>query len=110
MNIEFIILCFFCRCYNCGEFTNHIAANCELEPQQKKCHHCKSSSHLVADCPTKEGAAADTSKETHSTWDEWKNKPNFYNNNLWVQIYMYILFKYSIIFTEHGFDEKEKEE
>lgn len=39
------------RCYNCGEFANHIAAKCNLEPQPKRCHLCKSESHLLADCP-----------------------------------------------------------
>ncbi|KAL0266878.1 UNVERIFIED_CONTAM: hypothetical protein PYX00_009307 [Menopon gallinae] len=39
------------RCYNCGEFANHIAAKCNLEPQPKRCHLCKSESHLLAECP-----------------------------------------------------------
>lgn len=40
------------RCYNCGEFAanSHIAANCAMGPLPKKCHNCKSSDHLVADC------------------------------------------------------------
>ncbi|XP_054724389.1 protein lin-28 homolog [Uloborus diversus] len=42
------------RCYNCGEFANHIAAKCSLGPQPKRCHHCKSSDHLIADCPQRE--------------------------------------------------------
>ncbi|XP_074034699.1 protein lin-28 homolog [Leptinotarsa decemlineata] len=41
------------RCYNCGEFANHIAAKCQLGPQPKRCHNCKSEDHLVADCPTR---------------------------------------------------------
>ncbi|XP_073980265.1 protein lin-28 homolog isoform X2 [Rhodnius prolixus] len=41
------------RCYNCGEFANHIAAKCSLGPQPKRCHHCKSEEHLIADCPTR---------------------------------------------------------
>ncbi|XP_050512735.1 protein lin-28 homolog [Diabrotica virgifera virgifera] len=41
------------RCYNCGEFANHIAAKCQLGPQPKRCHNCKSEDHLIADCPTK---------------------------------------------------------
>lgn len=49
------------RCYNCGEFANHIAAKCTMGPQPKRCHHCKSEDHLIADCPTrkekKEGEA-----------------------------------------------------
>ncbi|XP_023223817.1 protein lin-28 homolog isoform X2 [Centruroides sculpturatus] len=39
------------RCYNCGEFANHIAAKCTLGPQPKRCHHCKSVDHLIAECP-----------------------------------------------------------
>nr|CAH7723367.1 unnamed protein product [Callosobruchus chinensis] len=39
------------RCYNCGEFANHIAAKCQLGPQPKRCHNCKSEEHLFADCP-----------------------------------------------------------
>ncbi|KAJ8918395.1 hypothetical protein NQ315_008091 [Exocentrus adspersus] len=38
-------------CYNCGEFANHIAAKCQLGPQPKRCHNCKSEEHLIADCP-----------------------------------------------------------
>ncbi|KAJ8964363.1 hypothetical protein NQ317_019590 [Molorchus minor] len=41
------------RCYNCGEFANHIAAKCKLGPQPKRCHNCKSEDHLIADCPTR---------------------------------------------------------
>ncbi|KAK9888794.1 hypothetical protein WA026_001018 [Henosepilachna vigintioctopunctata] len=39
------------RCYNCGEFSNHIAAKCTLGPQPKRCHNCRSEEHLIADCP-----------------------------------------------------------
>lgn len=39
------------RCYNCGEFSNHLAADCHLGPQPKRCHNCHSDDHLVADCP-----------------------------------------------------------
>ncbi|XP_055686682.1 protein lin-28 homolog [Lutzomyia longipalpis] len=45
------------RCYNCGEFANHIAAKCAMGPQPKKCHHCKSEDHLIADCPEKSDAS-----------------------------------------------------
>ncbi|CAH1368884.1 hypothetical protein MTP99_010383 [Tenebrio molitor] len=41
------------RCYNCGEFANHIAAKCTMGPQPKRCHNCKSEDHLIADCPTR---------------------------------------------------------
>ncbi|KAG8189650.1 hypothetical protein JTE90_018499 [Oedothorax gibbosus] len=44
------------RCYNCGEFANHIAAKCSMGPQPKRCHSCKSADHLIADCPAKEDA------------------------------------------------------
>lgn len=43
----------FLRCYNCGEFANHIAAKCALGPQPKRCHHCKSTEHLIAECPSR---------------------------------------------------------
>ncbi|VVC38225.1 Cold shock domain,Nucleic acid-binding, OB-fold,Cold-shock protein, DNA-binding,Zinc finger, CCHC- [Cinara cedri] len=39
------------RCYNCGDFANHIAAKCTLGPMPKRCHSCKASDHLIADCP-----------------------------------------------------------
>ncbi|XP_068142272.1 protein lin-28 homolog [Drosophila tropicalis] len=39
------------RCYNCGEFANHIASECGLGPQPKRCHRCRSEDHLHADCP-----------------------------------------------------------
>lgn len=42
---------FGCRCYNCGEYGNHVAAKCKLGPMPKRCHHCKSEDHLIADCP-----------------------------------------------------------
>jgi len=42
------------RCYNCGEFANHLAKNCSQGSLPKRCHHCKNEDHLVADCPLKE--------------------------------------------------------
>lgn len=42
---------FCCRCYNCGDFANHIAAKCPQGPLPKRCHSCKSTDHLIADCP-----------------------------------------------------------
>lgn len=39
------------RCYNCGEFANHVASQCSLGPMGKRCHNCKSFDHLVVDCP-----------------------------------------------------------
>ncbi|XP_070394886.1 protein lin-28 homolog isoform X3 [Dermacentor albipictus] len=46
------------RCYNCGEFANHIAAKCTMGPQPKRCHQCKSADHLIADCPQREDKRA----------------------------------------------------
>merc|ERR1712008_394184 len=40
------------RCYNCGEFANHLASQCNLDPMPKRCHHCKCPNHLIEDCPT----------------------------------------------------------
>lgn len=45
--------CLYFRCYNCGEFANHIAVRCTLGPQPKRCHFCKSDQHLIALCPTR---------------------------------------------------------
>lgn len=55
-NIQFKdYLCIFIphcsRCYNCGDFGNHIAAKCPHGPLPKRCHNCKSTEHLIADCP-----------------------------------------------------------
>ncbi|KAG8192832.1 hypothetical protein JTE90_014612 [Oedothorax gibbosus] len=52
------------RCYNCGEFANHIAAKCNLGPQPKRCHSCKSDDHLIADCPARETTKTGSSPET----------------------------------------------
>ena len=40
------------RCYNCGEFANHLASQCNMDPMPKRCHHCKSEDHLIENCPT----------------------------------------------------------
>ncbi|XP_059084340.1 protein lin-28 homolog isoform X2 [Tigriopus californicus] len=40
------------RCFNCGDFASHIASKCPKEPMPKCCHHCKSTAHLIEDCPT----------------------------------------------------------
>ena len=40
------------RCYNCGEFANHLASQCSQGPLPKRCHHCKSEDHLIEHCPT----------------------------------------------------------
>ncbi|XP_058976701.1 protein lin-28 homolog [Musca domestica] len=49
------------RCYNCGEFANHIASKCHLGPQPKRCHLCKQDDHLFANCPTKKNQNVDQS-------------------------------------------------
>uniref|UniRef100_A0A1I8MEC8 Uncharacterized protein n=1 Tax=Musca domestica TaxID=7370 RepID=A0A1I8MEC8_MUSDO len=50
------------RCYNCGEFANHIASKCHLGPQPKRCHLCKQDDHLFANCPTKKDNSANAQK------------------------------------------------
>ena len=40
------------RCYNCGDFGSHLASDCPEAPMPKRCHNCKSSDHLIEDCPT----------------------------------------------------------
>uniref|UniRef100_A0A1B0FDU7 CSD domain-containing protein n=1 Tax=Glossina morsitans morsitans TaxID=37546 RepID=A0A1B0FDU7_GLOMM len=60
------------RCYNCGNFANHIAIKCNLGPQPKSCHLCKSVCHLFANCPTKKdeplsGAKKQSNKSVEST-------------------------------------------
>ena len=42
----------YCRCYNCGEFANHLASQCSKGPMPKRCHNCKSEEHLIEGCPT----------------------------------------------------------
>ena len=51
------VICFvfvISRCYNCGDFGNHIAAKCPYGPLPKRCHNCKSTEHLIADCPLRD--------------------------------------------------------
>ncbi|XP_065507389.1 protein lin-28 homolog A-like [Caloenas nicobarica] len=38
--------------YNCGGL-DYPAKECKLLPQPKQCHFCQSTSHMVANCPTK---------------------------------------------------------
>lgn len=45
---------FWIRCYNCGDFGNHIASKCPHGPLPKRCHSCKSTEHLIADCPLRD--------------------------------------------------------
>ncbi|XP_013103977.1 protein lin-28 homolog [Stomoxys calcitrans] len=51
------------RCYNCGEFANHIASKCHLGPQPKRCHLCKQDDHLFANCPNKKNPSSDSKSE-----------------------------------------------
>lgn len=64
---------FFYRCYNCGEFANHLAAKCTLGPQPKRCHHCKSADHLIADCPLREEKKKASSKTRNGDGDDHLN-------------------------------------
>jgi len=62
------------RCFNCGDFANHLASKCPQAPMPKRCHNCKGADHLIEDCPTlppekkrdkeKEQAAAATAAAT----------------------------------------------
>lgn len=51
------------RCYNCGEFASHVAAKCTLGPLPKRCHQCKSTDHLIADCPERPERTTTTMSE-----------------------------------------------
>ncbi|KFB51513.1 AGAP006591-PA-like protein [Anopheles sinensis] len=62
------------RCYNCGEFANHIASKCALGPLPKRCHHCRSEDHLIADCPTKPPPQDKTSLEAQPETDRGHNR------------------------------------
>jgi protein lin-28 len=66
------------RCYNCGEFANHIASKCNVGPQPKKCHNCKGEDHLIADCPNRKASsrpksAASSNADSSSTGNNGKN-------------------------------------
>ena len=54
LNSVFYTLVFYYRCYNCGDFGNHIASKCPHGPLPKRCHNCKSTEHLIADCPLRD--------------------------------------------------------
>ncbi|XP_055914206.1 protein lin-28 homolog [Eupeodes corollae] len=58
------------RCYNCGEFANHIASKCQLGPQPKRCHLCKGEDHLFADCPNKKTTTHDSKQKEQEESDE----------------------------------------
>ena len=50
--VTFFVALYICRCYNCGEFANHLASQCNKGPMPKRCHNCKSEEHLIEECPT----------------------------------------------------------
>ncbi|XP_044764282.1 protein lin-28 homolog isoform X2 [Coccinella septempunctata] len=57
-------ICLCIRCYNCGQFANHIAAKCSFGPQPRRCHNCSSEDHLIADCPSKTEQKTDSIDST----------------------------------------------
>lgn len=59
------------RCYNCGEFANHIASECAIGPQPKRCHRCRSEDHLHADCPHRNASVVSSRKYTTPTASGW---------------------------------------
>ena len=81
------------RCYNCGDFGNHLASNCPQAPMPKRCHNCKSSDHLIEECPTLPEAEKrlprDKSKDDEGEEDkapakddgEWKDQEKKKNRN-----------------------------
>lgn len=60
------------RCYNCGEFANHLANECTQGSLPKRCHYCKKEDHLVADCPEK----PESTKKSNKTLDHSQSKSN----------------------------------
>ncbi|XP_074595586.1 protein lin-28 homolog isoform X2 [Brevipalpus obovatus] len=54
------------RCFNCGEFANHVAARCNMDPQPKKCHQCKAVDHLIAQCPLRDEKRAKNNSSKNS--------------------------------------------
>ncbi|KAH8365949.1 hypothetical protein KR093_007597 [Drosophila rubida] len=64
------------RCYNCGEFANHIASECAQGPQPKRCHRCRSEDHLHADCPHRNAAVvSNTPQEASQQSAELSHSP-----------------------------------
>ncbi|KAF8366800.1 lin-28 [Pristionchus pacificus] len=40
------------RCFKCGGYGNHVAAKCrKIQTDNKVCYECRSSDHLVGNCP-----------------------------------------------------------
>ncbi|KAL8600129.1 hypothetical protein ACOMHN_060081 [Nucella lapillus] len=54
------------KCYNCGDFANHLAAKCPHGPLPKRCHQCKSTGHLIADCPLRDHHGPHNGAHTHN--------------------------------------------
>ncbi|KAK3701015.1 hypothetical protein RRG08_063268 [Elysia crispata] len=71
------------RCYNCGDFANHIAVKCPHGPLPKRCHNCKSTDHLIADCPCKDSASPPPSQSGPSGMmqQQQQRRPRNGNNN-----------------------------
>ncbi|GFO27277.1 Lin-28-like protein [Plakobranchus ocellatus] len=65
------------RCYNCGDFANHIAIKCPHGPLPKRCHNCKATDHLIADCPGKDSS----SSPPPSGMMQQQRRPRNGNNN-----------------------------
>lgn len=64
------------RCYNCGDFANHIAAKCTEGPMPKRCHSCKAVDHLIADCPYQgKDAINKSAKNPRKKSERQKSKP-----------------------------------
>ena len=55
------------RCYNCSEFANHLAKDCEKNAMPKRCHFCKKEDHLISSCPEKEENQNKSLKEENSS-------------------------------------------
>jgi len=73
------------RCFNCGQYGNHVAAKCRLGTLPKCCYHCHGTDHLIADCPTRQQSTSTRSdselpsNQDSSGSNESSNKPNAEN-------------------------------
>ncbi|CAH8587297.1 unnamed protein product [Dicrocoelium dendriticum] len=54
------------RCYNCGQYASHKAIFCPMQPMRRCCYRCRSSTHLLADCPFRHYAIPPTEVEPSS--------------------------------------------
>jgi len=64
------------RCYNCGEFANHLAKDCSHKSLPKRCHNCKNEDHLVADCPLKQEKPEKSEKSVGDSKNTATAEPN----------------------------------